>query len=133
MSAAAELPADDWTADDQGVVPWTAADSRDLARAERDTRPPLPASVAGAPDGAPVTISGRVASLRRKRTAQGRRWAVATVEDGNGAAVAVVFFPHLYATAGAELAPGRPVTITGRVNRRDAWPSVYAADLQISG
>lgn len=98
-----------------------------------DTARPLPAAVAAAADGAPVTLAGRLASVHRKSTAQGRRWATATVRGGDGSAVGLVLFPAVYSTtATADLQPGLPVTVRGRVNRADPAPTVYVAALEVT-
>ena len=56
------------------------------------------ASLTGAedrPDGSHVTIGGLVSGLQRKVTKKGDVWAIATIEDLEGA-IEVMFFPQTY-------------------------------------
>ena len=100
-----------------------------LARAS-DT--PIAALTAddGRPDGATVTIAGMISSLQRKMTKNGNPWAIATVEDLDGA-IEVLFFPQTYQTVSHVLAEDLVVVVRGRVNRRDDVPTIYAAELTI--
>ncbi|MGL5858244.1 MAG: DNA polymerase III subunit alpha [Angustibacter sp.] len=82
------------------------------------------------PDGSPVTIAGMIAALTRKVTRAGQPWAIAQVEDLDGA-VEVLFFPQTYATVATMLAEDLVVVVKGRLNRRDDVPTVYAAELAI--
>ena len=82
----------------------------------------------GRPDGATVTIAGMISSLQRKLTKNGNPWAIATVEDLDGA-IEVLFFPQTYQTVSTVLAEDLVVTVKGRVNRRDDVPTIYAAEL----
>lgn len=84
----------------------------------------------GRPDGAMVTIAGMISSLQRKMTKNGSPWAIATVEDLDGA-IEVLFFPQTYQTVLHVLAEDLVVVVKGRVNRRDDVPTVYAAELSL--
>jgi len=84
----------------------------------------------GRPDGATVTIAGMISSLQRKMTKNGNPWAVATVEDLDGA-IEVLFFPQTYQTVSHVLAEDLVVIVRGRVNRRDEVPTIYAAELTL--
>ncbi len=84
----------------------------------------------GRPDGAMVTIAGMISSLQRKLTKNGSPWAIATVEDLDGA-IEVLFFPQMYQTVLHVLAEDLVVVVKGRVNRRDDVPTVYAAELSL--
>jgi DNA polymerase-3 subunit alpha len=84
----------------------------------------------GRPDGATVTIAGMISSLQRKLTKNGNPWAIATVEDLDGA-IEVLFFPQMYQTVSTVLAEDLVVTVKGRVNRRDDIPTIYAAELSL--
>ena len=84
----------------------------------------------GRPDGATVTIAGMISSLQRKLTKNGNPWAIATVEDLDGA-IEVLFFPQTYQTVSHVLAEDLVVVVRGRVNRRDDVPTIYAAELTI--
>jgi DNA polymerase-3 subunit alpha len=82
------------------------------------------------PDGSTVTIAGLVTALTRKVTKNGSPWAIATVEDLEGA-VEVLFFPQTYSTVATVLQPDLVVVVRGRLNRRDDVPTVYAAELTL--
>jgi DNA polymerase III subunit alpha len=84
----------------------------------------------GRPDGATVTIAGMISSLQRKMTKNGNPWAIATVEDLDGA-IEVLFFPQSYQTVSHVLAEDLVVIVRGRVNRRDDVPTVYAQELTL--
>ncbi len=84
----------------------------------------------GRPDGAVVTIAGMISSLARKLTKNGAQWAIATVEDLDGA-IEVLFFPQTYQTVQHVLAEDLVVVIKGRVNRRDDVPTIYATELSL--
>src|SRR4051794_33022485 len=84
----------------------------------------------GRPDGATVTIAGLISSLQRKMTKNGNPWAIATVEDLDGA-IEVLFFPQTYQTVSHVLAEDLVVVVRGRVNRRDDVPTIYAAELTL--
>ncbi len=82
------------------------------------------------PDGATVTIAGMISGLARKMTKAGNPWAIATVEDLEGA-VDVLFFPAAYQTVSTMLAEDLVVVVRGRLNRRDEIPTVHAGELTI--
>jgi DNA polymerase-3 subunit alpha len=84
----------------------------------------------GRPDGSTVTIAGMISSLQRKLTKNGNPWAIATVEDLDGA-IEVLFFPQTYQTVSHVLGEDLVVVVKGRVNRRDDVPTVYAAELSL--
>jgi DNA polymerase-3 subunit alpha len=84
----------------------------------------------GRPDGSTVTIAGLISSLQRKMTKNGNPWAIATVEDLDGA-IEVLFFPQTYQTVSHVLAEDLVVVVRGRVNRRDDVPTIYAQELTL--
>jgi DNA polymerase III subunit alpha len=84
----------------------------------------------GKPEGATVTIAGLISSLQRKMTKNGNPWAIATVEDLDGA-IEVLFFPQTYQTVSHVLAEDLVVVVRGRVNRRDDVPTIYAQELTL--
>jgi DNA polymerase-3 subunit alpha len=84
----------------------------------------------GRPDGATVTIAGMISSLQRKLTKNGHPWAIAAVEDLDGA-IEVLFFPQTYQTVSHVLAEDLVVVVRGRVNRRDEVPTIYAQELRV--
>jgi DNA polymerase-3 subunit alpha len=84
----------------------------------------------GRADGAQVTIAGMISGLQRKMTKNGNPWAIATVEDLDGA-IEVLFFPQSYQTVSHVLAEDLVVVIKGRVSRRDDVPSIFAQELSL--
>jgi DNA polymerase-3 subunit alpha len=84
----------------------------------------------GRPEGSTVTIAGLVTGLQVKRTKKGDLWAIATVEDLEGA-VECLFFPSTYLTVAGMLAQDVVAVVRGRVNRRDDTVSIYASELTL--
>jgi DNA polymerase III subunit alpha len=82
------------------------------------------------PDGTPVTIAGLVTGLQIKRTKKGDLWAIATVEDLEGA-IECLFFPSAYATVAPLLRTDVVCVVRGRVSSRDDAVSVYAQELAL--
>ncbi|MBK8469759.1 MAG: DNA polymerase III subunit alpha [Candidatus Phosphoribacter sp.] len=82
------------------------------------------------PDGTPVTIAGLVTGLALKRTKKGDVWAIATVEDLDGA-IECLFFPSAYQQVETRLVPDLVVSVRGRVNSRDDSVSLYAQELTV--
>jgi DNA polymerase-3 subunit alpha len=81
-------------------------------------------------DGSIVTIGGLVSGLNRKVTKQGSAWAIATVEDLEGA-IEVMFFPSAYQVVAAQLLEDRIVVVRGRLDRRDDVPKLVALEMSI--
>ncbi|HEU5144836.1 MAG TPA: DNA polymerase III subunit alpha, partial [Dermatophilaceae bacterium] len=82
------------------------------------------------PDGTPVTVAGLITSLQLKRTKKGDLWAIATVEDLDGA-IECLFFPSAYMTYSTMLAQDTVCAIKGRVSARDDSISIFAQELTI--
>ncbi len=82
------------------------------------------------PEGQTVTVAGLVTGLQRKLTKNGNPWAIATVEDLEGA-IEVLFFPQTYATVATVLETDLVVVVKGRLNRRDDVPTIFAAELSL--
>jgi DNA polymerase-3 subunit alpha len=82
------------------------------------------------PDGTPVTVAGLITSLQLKRTKKGDLWAIATVEDLDGA-VECLFFPSSYLTYSTMLAQDTVCAVKGRVSARDDSISIFAQELTI--
>lgn len=82
------------------------------------------------PDGSTVTVAGMISGLQRKMTKNGNPWAIATVEDLEGA-IEVLFFPQVYQTVSTMLTEDLVVVVRGRVSRRDEVPTVFASELTI--
>ena len=81
-------------------------------------------------DGTPVTVAGLVTNLQLKRTKKGDLWAIATVEDLDGA-IECLFFPSAYQQVATRLVPDLVVSVRGRVNSRDDAVSIYAQELTV--
>jgi DNA polymerase-3 subunit alpha len=79
-------------------------------------------------EGGIITIGGIVSGLQRKMTKQGSPWAIATVEDLDGA-IEVLFFPQTYQLYAMSLAEDAVICVKGRLSRRDDIPSLHAIEL----
>jgi DNA polymerase-3 subunit alpha len=82
------------------------------------------------PDGTPVTVAGLITGLQLKRTKKGDLWAIATVEDLDGA-IECLFFPSAYLTYSTMLAQDTVCAVKGRVSARDDSISIFAQELMI--
>jgi len=82
------------------------------------------------PDGANVTIAGLITGLQIKRTKKGDLWAIATVEDLDGA-IDCLFFPSAYLTVSTMLGHDVVCVVRGRLNRRDETPTIFAQELTL--
>jgi len=82
------------------------------------------------PDGSSVTIGGLVSGLARKVTKKGDVWAIATVEDLEGA-IEVMFFPQTYQLYATALAEDAIVVVRGRLDRREDVPKLVATELTL--
>ncbi len=82
------------------------------------------------PEGHSLTVAGLVTGLQLKRNKRGELWAIATVEDLEGA-VEVLFFPKSYEQFGAMLAHDVVVAVKGRVSHRDESVSLVATELSL--
>jgi DNA polymerase-3 subunit alpha len=81
-------------------------------------------------DGSIVTIGGMVSGLARKVTRKGDVWAIATVEDLEGA-IEVMFFPQTYQLFATLLAEDAVVIVKGRLDRREDVPKLIAMDISL--
>jgi len=82
------------------------------------------------PDGSTVAIAGLITSLQRKMSKQGNAWAVATVEDMDGA-IDVLFFGETYLAYSTLLAQDVVVVVRGRIRRRDDGVQLQANELSV--
>ncbi|WP_026181080.1 DNA polymerase III subunit alpha [Demetria terragena] len=82
------------------------------------------------PDGATVTIAGLITGLQVKRTKKGDLWAIATVEDLEGA-IECLFFPSTYMTVSTMLTQDAVCVVKGRVNKRDETVALNAMELTL--
>ena len=82
------------------------------------------------PTAPPSPWPGSSPSLQLKRTKKGDLWAIATVEDLDGA-IECLFFPSAYMTYSTMLAQDTVCAIKGRVSARDDSISIFAQELTI--
>ena len=82
------------------------------------------------PDGMPVTIAGLITGLQIKRTKKGDLWAIATVEDLDGA-IECLFFPSAYTSFSTMLGNDVVCVVKGRVSTRDDAVSIFAQELTL--
>ncbi|HVA59929.1 MAG TPA: DNA polymerase III subunit alpha [Mycobacteriales bacterium] len=87
-------------------------------------------SAEGATDGQIVTVGGIISALQRKVTKAGAPWALATLEDLEGA-IEVMFFPACYQQLGHQLAEDTVLLVRGRVDRREDVPKLIAMDVSV--
>ncbi len=81
-------------------------------------------------DGSQVTIGGLVSGLQRKVTKKGDVWAIATIEDLEGA-IETMFFPQTYQLYATTLAEDAVVVVRGRLDRREDVPKLVAMELSL--
>src|ERR1044072_8879472 len=81
-------------------------------------------------DGPLVTIGGPISGLQRKVTKKGDVWAIASVEDLEGA-IEVMFFPQTYQLYATTLAEDAVVLVKGRLDRRDDVPKLIAMEMTL--
>jgi len=84
----------------------------------------------GRPQGSTVTIAGLITSLTQKRNKKGELYAIATIEDLDGA-VEVFFFARTWMTVQTMVAMDVVCVVTGTVNVRDESVSLYANDVTL--
>jgi DNA polymerase-3 subunit alpha len=81
-------------------------------------------------DGAIVTVGGILSSLTRKVTKTGNPWALATLEDLEGA-IEVLFFPAAYTACGIHLAEDAVLLVRGRLDKHEDVPRLIAMDVNV--
>jgi DNA polymerase-3 subunit alpha len=81
-------------------------------------------------DGSVVTIGGILSSVTRKVTKKGDPWAMAVLEDLEGA-IEVMFFPAAYQLCGIHLAEDAVLLVRGRLDKREDVPRLIAMEVQI--
>ncbi|MEP7055610.1 MAG: DNA polymerase III subunit alpha [Actinomycetota bacterium] len=77
-----------------------------------------------------VTVGGILSSVTRKVTKQGNSWAIATLEDLEGA-IEVMFFPQSYLACATQLNEDAVVIIKGRLDKREDIPKLIAMELRV--
>ena len=81
-------------------------------------------------DGHVVTVAGLITSLTQKRNKRGELYAVATIEDLDGA-VEVFFFAKTWMTVHTMLGTDVVCVVKGRVSKRDETVSLFASDVTL--
>jgi DNA polymerase-3 subunit alpha len=81
-------------------------------------------------DNSVVTIAGLVSGLQRKMTKQGNPWAIATIEDLEGA-IDVMFFPASYTLVATQLVEDAVVVVRGRLDKREDTPRLVAMEMTL--
>jgi DNA polymerase III subunit alpha len=82
------------------------------------------------PDGQVVTVAGLISGIQRKVTKQGNPWAIATLEDLEGA-IDVMVFPQTYSQVSTLLTEDAVVIVRGRLDKREEQPRLVAMDLTV--
>jgi DNA polymerase-3 subunit alpha len=77
-----------------------------------------------------ITVGGILSSLVRKVTKKGDPWAVATLEDLEGA-IEVMFFPSAYQLCGIHLAEDAVLLVRGRLDKREDVPRLMAMEVRV--
>jgi DNA polymerase-3 subunit alpha len=80
------------------------------------------------PDGQIVTIGGLLSGLQRKVTKKGDSWALATLEDLEGA-IEVMIFPSAYQLCSTLLAEDAILLVKGRLDKREDVPKLIAMEV----
>jgi DNA polymerase-3 subunit alpha len=81
-------------------------------------------------DGQLVTVGGILSGVQRKVTRQGNPWAVATLEDLEGA-IEVLFFPSTYQAALTMIIEDSIIVVKGRLDRREDQPKLVAMEVSV--
>jgi DNA polymerase-3 subunit alpha len=81
-------------------------------------------------DGSIVTVGGLITGVQRKLTRKGDSWAIATLEDLEGA-IECMFFPTTYLQFAVHLVEDAVVVVRGRLDRREDVPKLIAMDVTI--
>jgi DNA polymerase-3 subunit alpha len=77
-----------------------------------------------------VTVGGILSTLTRKVTKTGNAWAMAVLEDLEGA-IEVMFFPAAYQLCGIHLAEDSVLLVRGRLDKREDVPRLIAMDVSV--
>lgn len=91
--------------------------------------PSNPPTFAHAVDGETVTLRGILVGVQVWETAQGREWATAVLECGDGG-VQVEFLPKVYEACSDLIVEDGQVTVTGLVDRRPDVPVLSARKVE---
>jgi DNA polymerase-3 subunit alpha len=81
-------------------------------------------------DGLIVTVGGILSSVARKVTKKGDPWAMAVLEDLEGA-IEVMFFPSAYQLCGLHLVEDAVLLVRGRLDKREDVPRIIAMEVSV--
>lgn len=90
-----------------------------------------PPTFANAADGDTVTLRGMLVGVVDRLTFQGRQWATAILECGDGG-VHVEFLPKVYEACSNLIVEDGWVAVTGIVDRRPDEPVLSARKVEVS-
>ncbi|MFI7615669.1 DNA polymerase III subunit alpha [Nonomuraea terrae] len=82
----------------------------------------------GREDRGDVRVCGLITKVDKRVNKAGNLWAIATVEDMDGA-VECLFFPRSYELYSLELREDAVVSVAGQINNRDGAISIFATEL----
>src|SRR3954447_8008143 len=77
-----------------------------------------------------VTIGGILSTLSRRVNKAGKPWALATLEDLEGA-IEVLFFPSTYEACGIHLAEDAVLLVRGKLDKHEDVPRLIAMDVSV--
>jgi DNA polymerase-3 subunit alpha len=77
-----------------------------------------------------VTVGGILSTLSRRVNKAGKPWALASLEDLEGA-IEVLFFPSTYEACGIHLAEDAVVLVRGRLDKHEDVPRLIAMDVSV--
>jgi DNA polymerase-3 subunit alpha len=77
-----------------------------------------------------VTVGGILSTLSRRVNKSGKPWALASLEDLEGA-IEVLFFPSTYEACGIHLAEDAVVLVRGRLDKHEDVPRLIAMDVSV--
>jgi DNA polymerase-3 subunit alpha len=77
-----------------------------------------------------VTVGGILSTLSRRVNKAGKPWALASLEDLEGA-IEVLFFPSTYEACGIHLAEDAVVLVRGRLDKHEDTPRLIAMDVSV--
>jgi len=77
-----------------------------------------------------VTVGGLLSQLSRRVNKAGKPWALASLEDLEGA-IEVLFFPSTYEACGIHLAEDAVVLVRGRLDKHEDTPRLIAMDVSV--
>src|SRR4051795_11266474 len=77
-----------------------------------------------------VTVGGILSTLSRRVNKAGKPWALASLEDLEGA-IEVLFFPSTYEACGIHLAEDAVLLVRGRLDKHEDTPRLIAMDVSV--